>query len=413
MDNLDLSLKIKVWDQKNNYFEIINKKEIKIEEIKRKCINEFKYPEEDINKIFLFYIDNDNDKNLITHYNELIYNAIETDSSNYFIELHAVINKKINNLGLDIEKKDNYYKMNNIINDNINDRIEPNKANIVKELNNKINKLEMAINYYKERIKNINTYYENIINSLIKNKTHIIIYNDNKIEKPNKIIDSKSKETIIKSEEIKKNMIENRDNLKEMEESNDHLFNFFNTNQKEKKNTKLKKNGKYKLEKLEFINNICDNCKNDILDKIYKCVLCDNYYLCDTCHKNKNKFHEHNDYFDIKYPPEVINQKKGNIKKNNSYDAVINQFNEFLNKIFFDKNGNLSFKEIHNSDLKNIEIIFKKMKSINESPVTYFAKYQAFFINKQLKDINPEIRENIKKNIDILYSEISKNIKLK
>ena len=182
MENLDLSLKIKVWDQKNNYFEIINKKEIKIEEIKRRCINEFKYPEEDINKIFLFYIDNDNDKNLITHYNELIYNAIETDSSNYFIELHAVINKKINNLGLDIENKDNYYKMNNIINDNINDRIEPNKANIVKELNNKINKLEMAINYYKERIKNINTYYENIINSLIKNKTHIIIYNDNKIE---------------------------------------------------------------------------------------------------------------------------------------------------------------------------------------------------------------------------------------
>ena len=410
MDNLDLSLKIKVWDQKNNYFEIINKKEIKIEEIKRRCINEFKYPEEDINKIFLFYIDNDNDKNLITHYNELIYNAIETDSSNYFIELHAVINKKINNLGLDIEKKDNYYKMNNIINDNINDRIEPNKANIVKELNNKINKLEMAINYYKERIKNINTYYENIINSLIKNKTHIIMYNDNKIEKPNKIIDSKSKETIIKSEEIKKNMIENRDNLKEMEESNDHLFNFFNTNQKEKKNPKLKKNGKYKLEKLEFINNICDNCKNDILDKIYKCVLCDNYYLCDTCHKNKNKFHEHNDYFDIKYPPEVINQKKDNIKKNNSYDAVINQFNEFLNKIFFDKNGNLSFKEIHNSDLKNIEKIFKKMESINESPVTYFAKYQAFFINKQLKNINPEIRENIKKNIGILYSEISKKI---
>ena len=78
----------------------------------------------------------------------------------------------------------------------------------------------------------------------------------------------------------------------------------------------------YLLNNLEFINITCKKCKQKKIHLIFKCVICDNYWLCDTCHKSNiiNKFHEHINFFHIIYPHNIINQ----IKK---VDQEIQQFN--------------------------------------------------------------------------------------
>ena len=387
MDNLDVFLKVIVRDDNiNQEFEIKSEKEIKIEEIKNKCKEEFKYSKEDLNNINLFFIDNDNDKNLIINNNDLISNATEI-SSCFSIELHAEVNKKQNNK---ISAKEDNNEINNNEKINIiNNDEKNNEKEIIKR--NKI--LEKKLEYYEKRIRNLNSYYENLIDSLIKNKETLnksIYENKNEETSAKDTLEINNNNIINNNEEINKQnsfIIKNEEALKQMKENNDHLFNNLNINQNEIMNKNLKKNGKYYiLNKLDFIKNNCKNCDNQSLKNIYKCVLCDDYFICNNCYKTKNKFHKHNDFFEIKYPDEIIRQIQQRINNNITYDKIINKFNVILKDIFFDKDGNLSTKEINNFDKYNLNQICKELNSINESPSTYFSDYKKTYLNqKQLE----------------------------
>jgi len=365
MNEFKQTLKIKIYNEKNEYLEIDSEKMEKIEEIKKKCQEKFKYKDKDINNINLWFIDDDNDKNLINNNNDLMTYAKEIEASKFFIKLNVDINDKLKedyiNKIEEIEDKEIQNKNNNYLEINLNKKNEK-----IKQLKKQIMILNYKINYYKEKINKIILYYEKSLNDI-----NFKLYNqirDNKIIKNDEYL----------KKELKYN-IENSDNTPQ----NKNII----------KNNKLKINGKYCIKNIEFINNRCKKCYEKCLESIYKCVLCDNLFLCKNCHKNniKGKMHEHNDFFEINYPKEVIKQFKEDINENIKINNIINSFYELLKSIFFDKNGNISLKAFNDSDIKNLKQICKDMKSFNEDPQIHFSKYHKIFINDKFQQLNSEI----------------------
>ena len=372
MNEFKQTLKIKVYNEKNEYLEIDSEKMEKIEEIKKKCQEKFKYKDKDINNINLWFIDDDNDKNLINNTNDLMTYAKEIEASKFFIKLNVDINDKlkedyINEIG-EIEDKELQNKNNNYL-----EIILHKKNEEIKQLKKKIMILNYKINYYKERINKIILYYEKSLNDI-----NFKLYNqirDNKIIKNDEYL----------KKELRYN-IENNNNIPQ--------------NIKIIKNNKLKINGKYNIENIEFINNNCKKCYEKCLDSIYKCVLYDNLFLCKNCHNNniKDKIHEHNDFFEINYPKEVIKQFKEDINEIKKFDNIINNFYDLLRDIFSDKNGNILLKTFNDSDIKNLKQICKEMKSFNQDPQEHFIKFYNFYINNEFLKLDSEID---KKNIQI------------
>ena len=85
------------------------------------------------------------------------------------------------------------------------------------------------------------------------------------------------------------------------------------------------------------------------------------------------------------------------------------KFNDFLNGIFFDQNGNLS-KEKYIPDTKMFKKLCKNIKKINkEEPLKYFEEYKAKVINPKLEEIKKE--ENQEKPNEIIIS-ISEKLNL-
>ena len=231
--------------------------------------------------------------------------------------------------------------------------------------------MKIKINYYKERINKIILYYEQTL-AEIKNKLKNKI-NDNNIE--NKINDNIHPDVKI--------------------ENDFYVFNLYNSETKmplNNMNIKSKKQ-KYNLKNIIFINNRCQKCDCKNLESIYKCVLCDNLFLCKNCHKNnnKNKIHEHIDFFEINYPNELIKQIKDNIKENKRFNNIINNYYELLRNIFFDENGNISLRSIQDCDTQNLKQICKDMKSFNIDPINYYSEYKIYIKNELMKNNSEEI----------------------
>ena len=364
MDEQVLMLKIQVYNNEK-YFEINFDNNIKIEDIKKMCQKEFKYSNKDINNIYLWYIDDDNDKNLINNDIDLMEYVKEINPSIFLIKLYVDINNKIkeDNINEFNEKEDkDKDKQNNKYYEN--DIEKKNKEINELEKQNKI--LNSIINNYKERIKNIISYYEKTIDE-IYNKLENEIKNQN----------------IIKDENINKKIEHNINN----NNNNNNIQSNLNNN-------KIKNNGKsFYIKNLEFINNRCKKCNEKSVDSIYKCVLCDNLFLCKKCYKNNkdntNKVHEHNVFFEIIYPNEIIKQIKDDINENNKYNKIINSFYKLINNIFFE-NGNISLKPFKDCDTKNLNQICKDMKSINKEPIEYFSEYQKVYIKKELIKLKSE-----------------------
>ena len=85
---------VQVYNEKE-LFDFYFDKNFSIEEIKIKYKEKCNYLNEEINNINLWFIDDDNDKNLFNKDIDLITNANEIESSKYFIKLNVNINKKI------------------------------------------------------------------------------------------------------------------------------------------------------------------------------------------------------------------------------------------------------------------------------------------------------------------------------
>ena len=337
-----------------------------------------------------------------------------------------LLKKEIDNLkNKIIEFINNTKQFKEKMNDLKDEKDDKNIKKIIEDKDKKKLTLEIDDKFYKDKIKDIILYYEQLISpSEIKKKVNELDYEnfkknifnyDNKADKFNK----NNEYIIIKNDEIeikKTNIIQKEDNLNQMKENKDHLFNNFNTNQNEIINSKLKENGKdYNLSKLDFINNECKNCNRQSFKSIYKCVLCDDYFICNNCYKSKNKFHKHNDFFEIKYPDEIIRQIQKRINNNNTYNKIITKFNVILKDIFFDKDGNLSTKEIYDFNKYNLNQICKELNSINESPTNYFSVYKMTYLNqKQLEQFKKADQKLILNKMILLVnklSEIEKDLK--
>ena len=518
MDELEEILMIKV-SYENKNFEIKTEVNMTLEEIKKKFAEKINY-NDNIDKINLWYIDEDKDKYLINNYIDLIQYSTKIDFTNNFIKLILEINNKDNNDNQykkelkknEIEeKKDENINNPNNINFNIKtNKLEDDKNKNIQKLINANKLLNNEISYYKNRIQNIIKYYENV---LIKNKKNyeqnlnisltglveenmslnkkLNIYqnnisdNENKInknnqneineeikinnkneineiisqenninqneikeknhlsksqtffdkksdkpkEKPEYISDKqlsqlikkvennkkeKEKKEKEKKEKEKKEKEKNEKKKKEKEKKEEE--NIFNLNDIEGEtpiiNNKLKENGKdYNFDNIEFINNKCNKCEHLCLKIIYKCVLCDNFFLCETCHKNnrKTKFHNHFDFFEIRYPNEVIRQMQEKINEGAKLKKSLASFYGLLNSIFFDK-GEFLIKEYNKNDVKNLKQICKEMKSLNADPLEYFSEYKKTFINNQVEKLEEKSKELVKNKLKIFTVNLEESI---
>ena len=398
MDDLEQELTIKIYNDTNTYFEINTKDlNINLEQIKKECKEKFKYEKTDIEKMDLWYIDEDNDKNLINNENELMLYAEEMDSSKYFINLNLEITKKKDKKeenvieegkekDKDKKKEEKYY----------NDELEQ-KNNLIVKLQKEIEFLNSQLNYHKDRNKKIILKYEEILDkNRLKNldeKKDDLNNNDkenNEIKNDinNNYINNKDNS----NDNNKKNLYDNETDYLQDEGKNLHLINSLNSETETKtplnnknnniNNKNKEKEKQYDLKKLEFINNRCKKCDKKTIRSIYKCIICVDYFLCETCYKTitKNKIHEHIEFFHIIYPNGVVYQlekKEIDIKKLHN---AINAFYGLLNKYFFDKNGNIIVKEINNKEIgkikQNLNKICKEMINFNADPGKYFCEYQ-------------------------------------
>ena len=85
--------------------------------------------------------------------------------------------------------------------------------------------------------------------------------------------------------------------------------------------------------------------------------------------------------------------------------------NIFLNKIFFDNEGNFSKKEINeinDKDFSELKRIYDDMIFINEDPLKYFSDYQVTFINKQKLKLNDNEQKLIDKKLKLVLDNFVK-----
>ena len=405
---------IKVTDGKKTY-EIITQEEITIEEIKKRCQKEFNISEKDINNINLWFIDEDNDKNLISNINELMSFIKEIDSNNFLINLKVEINNKKN--------KD--FKKSNIIEKEEKDKILNNKNNITfknkniyetrtKEENDniiiKIKKenelLKKLVNYYQEKIKEIVKYYEKVLIEKYSKTLNYIIQQD--IIKGKEI---KENEIILENKIINKKTTEQINNLKNKRYLQDNNINEIKVTPNEtteKESLQIKKNEIDILNDMKFIKNKCKNCNKYSDKNIYLCIFCDKYYLCDNCYKNNNKnkkFHEHEHFFEINFPNYII--KKYHELEILRFNYTINSFYNIINNIFFDENGNISTKQINLDVFNNLKEICIDMKNVRADPNEYYTEFQNVYIKKELKKMEEESKSLIYDKINIFLVKLN------
>ena len=315
-----------------------------IEKIKEDSKQKLGFENIDINKINFFFIDKEKDKILINEFNDLIeYSNLNNENNNLSIKLIAEISEDKN--CMDNQNIENNIKNSQKGNKNIDDY----KERMITELNFVIDKLKIKCEKYRDKIKKLTDNYEKIILGL-------------------KNVDSKNYNTDIKK--------------------------------KEKKNLTR--------QDIQFIKNKCNNCGKQNDNNIFQCVKCGNYYLCPACHKenikpNKN-LHEHIYFFEIKFPDKLMEKIRLKEKNDKEYYEAIDKFNDFLNGIFFDKNGNLT-KQQFIANRKNIRI-FKNlcngMNNIKEDPFKYFEEYKKETINPKIESL---VNEGKQEDIILLINE--------
>jgi len=347
MDNSEQLLMITISNKNKNDECKIQLSEVKsIEKIKEDYKQKLGFENIDINKINLYFIDDNEDKNIINEFNDLIEFA-SSQNNNLSIKLFAEINEEKNNI-MDKQNKENNHGNINNNKENRNKIIDDyNKDTLIIKLNAEIEKWKMKCKKYKDKIKNIIDDYEKKIRELCN-------------------VDSK------------------KGNRKLF-----HEINNINNKSQNENNIKTEANILHR-KNIQFISNKCDKCYKQNEENIFQCAYCENYYLCNDCHKEniKNKkYHKHKYFFDIKFPDEMMTKIK---------------FNDFLNGIFFDQNGNLS-KEKYIPDTKMFKKLCKKMKKINkEEPLKYFEEFKAKVINPKLDKIKKE--ENQEEPNEIITS---------
>jgi hypothetical protein len=176
----------------------------------------------------------------------------------------------------------------------------------------------------------------------------------------------------------------------------------------------LIKENPIKFEDIEFINQKCSICKKKTESNLYKDYKNKDkdIYICEICYRNINKKEHKNHYFEIKFPENVLKLKKERkIRRKVLGNKPINDFNNFLKKIFFDNEGNFSLKEINEineKDFSELKRIYDDMMLIKENPVKYFAEYQVSYINKQKMNLDENGKKLIEKKLKLVLDNLTK-----
>ena len=140
----------------------------------------------------------------------------------------------------------------------------------------------------------------------------------------------------------------------------------------------------------------CKLCNNIYKEKIFNCILCESFYLCEGCHKKKKKYeHEHEkEYFiEISFPnilKEIIN-----------YNTTLEGFNKIIVETFFDENENLNNKNIDEFDYKSKKSIIKNFLSIYKNGSTYMKTYEKIYLEPKFKNLSEEEKNTVNEKIKI------------
>ena len=253
MDDKNVIFIIKVLNE-GKHFEMKTEKEIKIEDIKQRCKDNFNYSEYNLSDINLFFKDDEGDKNIIKHFDDLLDDAKMIDDTKYYIQLYAEVNKIEERKSIIIENNNiNINNINdNIINNNKNNHDKENREkNENKELKKRIKKLENEIIIYKEQIKKFMNDYEKIVKNISKYlKIDDIDINIEKKQDKKKDF-NKFNNNIEKQNE---NIIKNEENITQIIEKNNKILNKSQTISYKSLN-QIKENANYSNTKYEFLKN--------------------------------------------------------------------------------------------------------------------------------------------------------------
>ena len=113
----------------------------------------------------------------------------------------------------------------------------------------------------------------------------------------------------------------------------------------------------------------------------------------------------------------MIKKIKTKEKNDVSYYEVIFKFNDFLNSIFFDKNGNLSKKQFtaNRPNIVNFKNLCIDMNRIKVDPLKYFEDYKKEIINPNIEKIekngeHQDIKLAINENLNIISNNLFKYV---
>ena len=326
MNNSESFLIITILNRNLKYEIQLNEVE-SLDKIKEICKQKLGLGSIDLTKINLYFIDDNKEKKIINKFNDLIeYSNKNSENDNLSIELIVEISKENKNIIENQNEKNNI--INNIENNN---KIIDDYKDMINKLNAEIEKLKMKCKEYESKIKKLIDKYEVKISDLIK-------------------VDSKKE-----NKELTYKNNNNINDIPEKENNNNLNPNCINKDVKKIFNTK----------DIKFINAECNQCKKRNYIKIFQCVSCEDYYLCQDCYYLNNintiKFHEHKYlyFFEIIFPVDLMLLIKKEEEKDKIYNQVINKFNLLLNNIFFDENGNFSntkyiINDSHIEELKSV-----------------------------------------------------------
>ena len=81
-----------------------------------------------------------------------------------------------------------------------------------------------------------------------------------------------------------------------------------------------------------------------------------------------------------------------NEKLDKEYYEVIDKFNDFLNVIFFEKDGNFSEKQyiVNKSNIARFRSLYYEMNKFKVDPLEYFELYKKSTINPKIESLEKE-----------------------
>ena len=99
-------------------------------------------------------------------------------------------------------------------------------------------------------------------------------------------------------------------------------------------------------------------------------------------------------------------------KHDKEYYETIGKFIDFLNNIFFDKNGNLSKQQFiaNKSNIKIFKNLCNEMNNVKEDPFKYFEEYKKETINPKIESLVNEEKKEMLFLINEKLNLISNNL---